>query len=187
MSIVDFKKAFSGGGARANQFRVGITIPDVVYSKKTNDALKKIQFLCVATHFPQSSINVSQIAYHGRTVNLPGERNFQPWSITILNDTDFALYREFESWMAAINNKRTGGGRTNPLLFTADVSVVQLDRNDKVLQKFNMVDAWPSSISQIDLFANRPEIESFTVSFEYAYFTVGGENEVTASFGDVSF
>lgn len=170
MSILEFKSAMSGGGSRPNNFRVELTFPSIVAG--TNEAARKAQFLCHATTLPGSNVGVAMAAYRGRDVPLAGERTFQPWSINVYNDTDFAIRDAFESWMNRINDVKENTGVTNPMLYTASITVHQLDRNGLVLKSYTLSDAWPTNIGEIQLdFSANTQIESFPVTFVYTYWT----------------
>lgn len=167
-SIQEFKANLLGGGARANQFKVELSFPALVSG--TGDAARKAQFLCSASSLPGSTIDVAPVFYRGRAVPLAGERTFAPWGITVINDTDFAIRDAFEKWSQTINSVKNNTGATNPMLYTAQMSVHQLDRNGGVVKSYTFVDAWPSNVGEIQLdFGNNNTLETFTVEMQYAY------------------
>lgn len=182
-SIQEFKANLLGGGARANQFKVELNFPAIVPG--VGDAARKAQFLCTAASLPGSHLDVAPVSYRGRVVPLPGERTFRPWTISIINDTDFDIRDAFERWSNAVNNVRDNTGVTNPMLTTAQMSVHQLDRNNNVVKSYTFVDAWPNDVGEIQLdYSNNNTIEIFTVELQYLYWepktTASG---VTASVG----
>lgn len=183
MSILDFKSNLLGGGARPNQFRVELNFPSIVGG--TTEAARKAQFLCNAASLPGSNIEVAPIPYRGRIVPLAGERVFTPWQITVVNDTDFAIRDAFENWMQVINSVRNNTGATNPLSYTAQMSVHQLDRNGNVIKSYTFIDAWPSNLGDIQLsYAANNVVEEFPVTLQYAYWETSTTNSgVTAQVG----
>jgi hypothetical protein len=168
MSILSFKTALKAGGARANQFRVTLNFPSFVNG---TSAATKAQFLCNATSLPGQAVNITQVMYRGRQVKLAGERTFDNWQVTVLNDNDFDVHNAFESWMQQINNKQENSGMINPLQYTVNMNVEQLDRNGVTLKKYTFQDAWPTMISPIALnFGDNDTVETFTVDFAYGWF-----------------
>lgn len=168
MSILNFKSSLLGGGARANQFRVTLNFPGFVDGAT---AATKAQFLCEAASLPGQTIGVATVMYRGREVKLAGERRFDNWQITVINDTDFDIHNAFEAWMEAINNKQENTGITNPLQYTVNMNVEQLGRNGETLKKYTFQDAWPVAISPIELnFADNDNVERFRVEFAYGWF-----------------
>jgi len=168
MSILAFKAALIGGGARANQFRVTLNFPTFVNG--TNAATKS-QFLCEAASIPGQSIGIAPLMYRGRPIKLAGERTFDNWQVTCINDTDFGIHNAMESWMQSINSKSENSGLVNPLVYTTSMQVEQLDRNGVVLKKYTFQDAWPINISPIQLsFSDNDNVERFSVEFAYSWF-----------------
>jgi hypothetical protein len=168
VTILEFKQNLTGGGARANQFRVDLTFPMVATAGA--EAGRKSQFLCTAASMPGSTIGVAPVYYRGREVKLPGERTFQNWQITIINDTDFAIRNAFEGWMNVINDVAENSGITNPNLITSQMYVTQMDRNNEDLKKYTFIDCWPVNMSDIQLsFDANDRVEDFTVELAYAY------------------
>ena len=106
-NINDFKTKLAGGGARANQFKV--TMPFPGYAQVGGET-EELAFLCQATSIPAMAIGTTTVNFRGRPVYLAADRTFEPWSITVLNDTDFKLYRGFERWMNGINNMTDNEG-----------------------------------------------------------------------------
>ena len=100
-NINDFKSRLAGGGARANQFKVTMPFPGyAAVGGETSD----LAFLCQSTSLPGMTLTNVAVPFRGRVLNIAGDRTFNPWSVTVMNDTDFKLYRAMERWMNGINN-----------------------------------------------------------------------------------
>jgi hypothetical protein len=169
-NIADFKAQMIGGGARPNQFRVELTFPSYVPLGVV--AGQRAQFLCKAAQLPASTIEALPVLYRGRTINFAGERAFQPWTVTIYNDTTFNIRNALEQWQAGIQNYSTSDGRTNPRDYQVDLNVHQLDRNGAIIKSYKFVDAFPTAISAIGLdYDQQNAIEQFDVEFTYNFFT----------------
>ena len=111
------------------------------------------------------------VPFRGRVLNIAGDRSFNPWSVTVMNDTDFKLYRAMERWMNGINNMTDNEGLTNPVDYQVDIFVDQLDRNGATLKSYTLRGAFPTSLADIDLsYSDNNSIETFTTSFTYQYF-----------------
>ena len=101
-TISDFKSRLSGGGARPNLFEVELAFPDAVAID--NDILQKARFLVKAAALPASNIAPIEIPFRGRILKIAGDRTFETWTITVLNDTAFVIRSDFEKWMNVINS-----------------------------------------------------------------------------------
>ena len=169
-NIADFKATLIGGGARPNQFRVQLSFPSYVTTGIV--AGQQAQFLAKSAQLPASSVENIGILYRGRPVNFAGERTFQPWTITVYNDTTFNIRNALEQWQAGIQNYSATTGRTNPRDYQVDLTVHQLDRNGADIKIYKFVDAYPIIIGPVALdFEQQNQIETFDVEFQYNYFT----------------
>lgn len=170
MNISDFKARLGAGGARPNQFRVLLGFPGYVSGVDPSYSL-----LVTGAALPASTVNPAMLQYRGREIKLAGERIFDPWTVTIVNDTDQSLRQAFESWMEGMNGKEGNDGLTTPSEYEANVVVEHLDRNDKTLPggTYTLVNAFPIQMSEIALsYGQNDIIEEFTVTFQYQHYTV---------------
>jgi len=168
-NIDDFKANLIGGGARANQFRVTITPPPGI---AIGLDVRRTSFLVRAANLPALSLGEITVPFRGRSIYIAGDRTFdEVWSTTFLNDTDFMIRNAMENWSNGINDLRNATGVTNPNLYQVDLTVQQLDRDDKLLKSYIFRNAWPTSVSSIDLNADTADaIEEFEVSWRYQHF-----------------
>ena len=91
MDITQFRNKLGAGGIRPNQFLVLLNWPLVVGVGGNDDSL-----LVTAAALPASNVNPTIVQYRGREVKMSGERTFDPWTITIINDTTMRLRQYFE-------------------------------------------------------------------------------------------
>ena len=169
-NIADFKAQMIGGGARPNQFRVELSFPSYVTLGVV--AGQRAQFLCKAAQLPASTIETLPVLFRGRPVNFAGERTFQPWTVTIYNDTTFGIRNALEQWQSGIQNYNTTNGRVNPTDYQVDLNVHQLDRNGAIIKSYKFVDAFPTTFSAVGLdYEQQNAIEQFDVEFQYNFFT----------------
>ena len=181
--ISDFKSRLSGGGARPNLFEVELAFPDAVAI--ANDVLNKARFLVKAAALPASTIAPVDIPFRGRILKVAGDRTFETWTVTVINDTDFAIRSAFEKWMNAINKLDDASGITDPEQYQKDAMVHQLDRDGSVLRSYKFWDIYPTNISTIDLsYETTDTIEEFTIEMQVHWWeafkgtssSAGGEN-----------
>jgi len=162
--ITDFKSQLTGGGARSNLFEVVLSFPDI--AKADSATLEKSRFLVKAAALPASQIAFLDVPFRGRTLKVAGDRSFESWTITIVNDTDFSIRSAFENWINKINRVSDGTGVTNPSTYTSDAYVYQLDRNGKTLRAYHMYDLFPTSTNAIPVSSDQPAIEEFQVELQ---------------------
>ena len=162
--ITDFKSKLSGGGARSNLFEVVISFPSA--APADTNVLDKSRFLIKAVALPDSIINPLSVAFRGRTLKLAGDRTFATWTISVINDTDFAIRSAMENWMNKINKVSDNTGVTDSAEYTADAFVYQLDRDGSTLRAYHFYDLFPTNISAIQLDYGTDGIQEFTVEMQ---------------------
>jgi len=168
-SIDEFKSNLIGGGARANQYRVIITTPPAI---TTGLDINRASFLVKATSLPGQTIGEISVPFRGRNLYLAGDREFEAWTTTIINDTDFMIRNAMERWLNGINDLDANTGLTNVSDYTADITVEQLDRDDNILKAYTLKNCWPTGVTQIDLsYDTANEIETFDVTWRYTSFS----------------
>ena len=123
-SIQDFKSTLVGGGARPNLFEVNLTtFPGGGY-----DAQEDFSILCKAAQLPASNIASIDVPFRGRTFKVAGDRTFDTWTVTVINDIDFIIRTAMEAWMQFIGQYGDGSGATNPADYMVDAVVKQFSR-----------------------------------------------------------
>tara|TARA_Y100001938_G_scaffold97171_1_gene132949 strand:+ start:3721 stop:4317 length:597 start_codon:yes stop_codon:yes gene_type:complete len=164
--ITDFKSKLTGGGARSNLFEVELSFPSAVSVEGLNDILNKARFLVKTAALPASNIAPIEIPFRGRVLKIAGDRTFDTWSITVLNDTDFSIRSAFEKWMNFINKVSDNTGSTNAEDYQADAYVYQLDRSGETLRKYHFFDVFPTQVAPIELSYDSAGIQEFTVELQ---------------------
>ena len=166
-TISNFKSKLTGGGARANLFEVVLTFPDA--SKPDQDVLDKARFLVKGANMPASNVAQIEVPFRGRVLKIAGDRTFDSWTVTVINDTDFAIRSAFEKWMNTINRLSDNSGLTNPADYQADAYVYQLDRDGSTLRSYRFFDTFPTQVGPIELSYDAQGIQEFTVELQVQY------------------
>ena len=182
--ITDFKSKLSGGGTRSNLFEVVLSFPDI--APADTNVLDKSRFLVKAAALPGSTVTPLEVAFRGRTLKLAGDRTFETWTITIINDTDFGIRSAFEKWMNAINRVSDNTGVTDPALYQADAFVYQLDRDGSTLRAYHFYDVFPTNISSINLAYETDSIQEFTVELQILWWEAIKGNSPAAGGEDIN-
>ena len=184
-TISDFKSKLTGGGARPNLFEVELAFPSAVAID--NDVLQKSRFLVKAAALPASTIANIDIPFRGRILKVAGDRTFETWTITVINDVDFSIRSAMEKWMNSINKMTDGTGLTNPVDYQKDAVVKQFDRDGSVLRSYKFWDIFPTNISTIDLnYETTDTIQEFTVEMQVHYWEAFKGSSASANGEDVS-
>ena len=187
--ISAFKSKLTGGGARPNLFEVDVTFPGTINLGIQGDGTgsfdsDRFRFLCKAAALPASNVAPIDVPFRGRILKVAGDRTFDTWTVTVINDEDFNHRRAFEAWMQNIAQYGDHSGLTDPSSYMGQATVYQLGRtastqqqssdsnvNSNILAQYKFVDIFPTNISQIDLsYDTSDTIEEFTVEFQINYY-----------------
>ena len=158
---------------KANLIRVTVTPPVGI---AIGLDVRRTSFLVTASNLPASTLGEIPIPFRGRNIYVSGDRPApDTWSTTFYNDTDFMIRNAMERWHNGINDFAENTGVINPSAYQTDLTVEQLDRDDTVLKSYIFRNAYPLTISAIELTnAEAGDIESFEVSWRYQHFEPSG-------------
>ncbi len=166
-------------GVKPNLFLVDLQFPANHPDAPSGDEKDLVDILCKSAGIPAANLGTIEIPYRGRVVKIAGDRTFDNWSVTFINDAGFKVRGFMERWLEQMNSHE---GNTSGLFlpnngsgYTADLKVKQLERDDAttVIREYIFRDAFPTSVSQIDLaYDANDQVEDFTVDFQYQYWEV---------------
>ena len=178
-NIQEFRSRMTGGGARSNLFEVEITFPENIGISESSVS-DKVPFLVKAAEIPASNLGNIPVPYRGRVLPIAGDRTFDPWTVTVINDTDFLIRDAMERWSNSINDIQTAQGTINPEDYQTSARVFQKTReglgpeSDEVdLRIYKFEGIYPNVVSSIPLdFGATDQIEEFQVTFNYLFYEV---------------
>ena len=191
-TITDFKARLQGGAARPNLFEV--SIPRFPASVTGWDD-ETFNFMCKAAALPASNVASIDVPFRGRILKVAGDRTFDVWTITIINDEDFKLRTSFEQWMNQISKLSNATGATSPASYMVDAYVHQLGRGETrfstkntavqtntPLRSYRFYDIFPTNVSQIDLsYDTSDTIEEYTVDFQVQWWQAEGNDQTNTA------
>lgn len=200
--ILDFRNRI-GDLARPNLFQVEIGFPGIVDGGTPNSgatpgsqeqrtqesagasqagsgssSLSLSSFLVKAANIPASTVGVIEVPYRGRTLKIAGDRTFEPWTVTVLNDKGFALRSKFEEWSTKIQALQQNLQQPRTIAeYQSNAVVRQYDRQGGIVRTYQFVGIWPSNISAIDLaWDSNDTAEEYTVEFQVQYWTYANDS-----------
>lgn len=190
-SLNTFKQKFTS--VRPTLFKIQPIFPDFQGAEFPHSHLQQSQypdfyFYAKASTLPASIIGEIEVPFMGRKFYEHGDREFNPWDITIVNSQDFTIRNWLESWMNNMNQHQTNNelgdlmgpsgyftgmtpGAQSPYYnYFCDFMVHQLNRRNETIATYRMVDAFPTQCGDIPLdYASTNTIEEFTATFRFQY------------------
>ena len=176
-AVSEFKSNLRQGGARPSLFKVEFQYPSAILAPPT-----RAEFLVKATTIPASTIGSYDVFYHGKAIHVAGDRTFDTWDTTIINDEDFGIRNTLENWMNSISNHKLNtrnkgmfdNREGDVAQYKSTLKVQQFSKAGKVLRTYSFKGAWPSALSTINLdWSTASEIEEFTCTWVYDSWHVG--------------
>ena len=171
-NVNEIRSQLTLGGARQPLFQV-------VFNNPANSVADiKVPFMVKAAQIPASTLGTIQVPYYGRKIKLAGDRVFDAWTVTVINDEDFLIRNAMEQWSNQIQthqgNLRSFGG-ASPSLYKAQAQVTQFSKTGVPIRTYNFNGIYPETISNIDVsWESTDAIEEFSVTFQYDYWEVSG-------------
>ena len=184
-SITNFRDRLIGGGARPNMFEVNITLPEQI--APNGDISQDMRFLVKGAEIPAAVIGNIPVPFRGRILPVAGDRTFNPWTVTVINDAQFNIRDAMEQWSNLINDLQFDVGDINPADYQTKAEVFQLSRQSQgsggqsagkggeiiqTLRTYNFEGIYPTEVSAIALdYGATDQIEEFQVTFNYLFWT----------------
>ena len=169
-AVTEFKTNLTGGGARPALFTVVLRYPPGVTTSKIPNS----QFLVKGASIPASTIGTYDVFYHGKAIHVAGDRTFETWDTTIINDEDYGIRVALEKWMDLLAdhklNTRVGfsSSEGEQASYKQDIFVTQFGKDGKHKHHYHFLGAFPTTISAIPLdWGTASEIEEYTVTWTY--------------------
>ena len=177
--IQDFRgKALNKAGARANLFQVTITGTPGDISLDADE----FRFACKGAAIPAMAVGTIDVPYFGRVVKVPGNKTFDNWSVTVINDEGFLVRNGFEKWVASMGTHKgnvqsaASTNLTSALYGDATVQHYGKTGSTSKIAEYKFVNIFPVAVSEIALgWDANDAIEEYTVEFAYDYWTHTGQ------------
>ena len=174
-AITDFKSNLSQGGARPSLFSVHLNYPAGISSPKVSS-----EFLIKGASIPASTIGTFDVFYNGKAIKVAGDRTFETWDTTIINDEDYGIRIALEKWMELVSNHKLNTrsiskgispsnlseGHGAP--YKKDIWVTQFGKDGEHKHHYHFLGAFPTSLSAMVLdWGTASEIEEYTCTWTY--------------------
>ena len=184
-TVSEFKSnlATGGGGARPALYEVSINNSHDTDLSFGVSASKVDGLLVKAASIPPANIAPLAVNYAGRAYKWTGFRTFDNWTVTVLNDEDFAIREKMMEWMRIISGQLDGTRDTNygspvttgttPGYYEGNATVKQLGTDGAVKQVYKFFNLWPTELAEIAVDWSSDMIQEYTIGFAYDYWGHG--------------
>ena len=173
-----------GGPVKSNKFSAEVTKPTSMRSSVREES---INFLAKNVSLPGKSLATTNYRYGGQfDLVVPYETTMEPVTIKIMNTGNHAPRIFWNDWFNHIQNMTTYNIQYyKKLIGTVKISVFddEAAAPSPGLERFKVTlhEAWPKTISNMDLGWESSEISTFDVDMQYSWWT--SESSGTSTFG----
>lgn len=157
MNINGFKSSFTDF-ARSNLFEVQVN--------RLNG--QKMKFHVKAAQIPGSNIQPIIVPYMGRQIKIPGDREYEDWTVEVMVDNSFQLRNDLYAWHEEINStvSNIGPGAVNGV--KSDATVKALGKNGSTLVTYRFIGLFPTQVAAMDYNKdNNNTIANLSVTFAF--------------------
>jgi hypothetical protein len=170
-TVQDFRANLTGSGARPNLFDVQLIFPA---SAPNGNATRLVTFMARASAIPPANLGTIELSYFGRKLKYPGDRTFPEWTLTVVNDENFAIRDAFVRWSDSMNNMEANlrdPAAGTPNGYSTDIIVRQYSKlGGAPIKQYKLIGAWPSSVGDIQLdWSVNDTVEEFPVTLQYQW------------------
>ena len=185
-AVSNFKSNLAQGGARPSLFSVELLFPSQIVNTPTAGISK---FLVKGASIPASTVGSFQVFYHGKPINVAGDRTFDAWETTIINDEDYSIRIAIEQWMDLISNHvlNTRNGEFSSKEgedadYKRKMAQEMEDEGGEEAWHYHFIGAFPTALSAIALdWGTASEIEEYTVTWTFDRWMPGTQGHLLIS------
>lgn len=179
-----------GGFARSNLFAVTVYLGGKQFAYNGGSGggrgkrQKYLKMLARSVVLPGSQLATIDVPYRGMGYKIPGERIYEPLTITFMNDADHTIRNTLLDWHRTIrdfDNNYMYNDSDNNVYNYGDVEVQLLYRDrwngslnfPQTSTRFYFDRAWPAMVGSLELDSGQnDQIQEFTCQFEYQRYRV---------------
>lgn len=160
MNIDKFKATVNDIGLmEGNRYKIYISSPSQPLSSDYASYASKVTL-------PGQGFSTIERFDHGPERNVPYLELYSPINITFICDREMKIYKFFERWQSLI-----GGNEGYYISFYDDIvgscTIHVLDRQGNITSAMELIECWPSKITDIELSYDSTDIKTFDVELTY--------------------
>jgi len=170
LSVNNFKSQFTEG-ARPNLYYIEM-------KTKGEDVGELLSFHAKGSSLPATTMGVITVPYQGRDIKVFGNRTYEEWSITIMNDEDMKIRSAFEQWIHKINSPEENLTDSNFMSgqddngYKVEAIIRQLKRDGSEALAYTLHGVFPSGIEAVDMaWDSNDTISESVVTLQFDWFT----------------
>ena len=170
------------GFTRNCYFQLGILDCPVITNRdsaKTPDEVNRvISTYATSTAIPSRSITpvsaTVQYGYH--KINMGGDVNYAPWTVTFYGDGMLGLRYLFLKWQDMVTDQGRKTFNTPDIYKSYTSYAAVLNPNSLPVQVYRFYGVWPSDVSGLTVSNSDTSLIQYSVTFTYDFFTINDQD-----------
>jgi hypothetical protein len=161
----------SSGMAKANRYSIEMALPQTIRSIGTYSEydFQRMHLFCDSASLPGLNINTTQIRTFGEVREMPYEFNYDPLQFSFYVDGDMIVKGIFDQWIKSIQQGNTRNFNYYKNYISPEMTIWVENMNDDAMYIVKMYEAYPKTVSAVQIGYDQKDIMKVTVSMMYKY------------------
>jgi hypothetical protein len=140
-------------------------------SNYSDNDFRKMHLFCESAQIPGLNINTAQIRTFGEVREMPYEFNYDPVQFSFYVDGDMIIKGLFDEWIKNIQIGKTRNFQYYNYYISDQVKINIENMQDEEIHTVTLYEAYPKSISSIQVGYDQKDVMKMTVNLMYKYWT----------------
>jgi len=172
-NVQDFVNSFKKDISRPSRFDVMIPIPAILSPFFGGSQMEQLSFRCENAELPGRSFATTERKFGSAPVQkIPYLTQYNDIQLTFIVSGDMNERLFFDMWMELINPSSTYNFRYKTDYVT-EIGISQYDLSNNLMYRSVLIDAFPVSVSQLDLDWTNDGYHRLAVDFAYTKWQLG--------------
>lgn len=153
------------GPAKIANFEVNIALPPAVGDANN---IRSLTLQCEATDLPGKSFITSDAKVYGPVYKVPYQVQYETVNFTFISSNDFSEKKIFDNWLNLIMSPSTYNLRfPKDSGYLTNVYITQFDDSGTKIYRVQLIDAFPSGMSAMNVSWASDTFHRLTVQFTF--------------------
>lgn len=181
-TLNEFISQVAGEGLmRTSRFAVSFALPTAISSGLYEGNLRNILLYCDNINLPGITIETTAAKTFGEERQMPHQKQFETINMGFYVDNSMSVKSLFDNWVGAIQDPQTRSFNYY-WNYVSDITIDVFDIADKNRYQVTLFQAYPKSISPIQMDYGNKDVMKLSVAMEYKYWRSSTTTNTVNSF-----
>ena len=172
-NVSNFNNQYTRDYARQNLFLVDIDKITAIAGGDPGGGM-----FVKAGSLPEATVGMLEVPYQNRKLKIPGDRTFNDWTATVIQDEGYELRNQLLDWQKDITGFSEFNSSIEPGPAHRKITILPYNRDGSqaTMHQANVY-GWPSAIGAVELSWESEAVQEYTVTFQISWDDGGIWNE----------